>query len=135
MQDFIKMAAGQLGVGEDSVQNATGGLLGLLKDQADNGDVQELFSKLPGAEALAGGAGSDGGGGLLGGLAGGLGGALGGKLGDVAGMLGALQGSGLNSDQLGSLVSMLVDYARQNAGDGLVEKLLSQVPALKGMLG
>ena len=50
-------------------------------------------------------------------------------------MLAVLQDSGLSSDQLSSLGTMLVDYVKTHADQGLVEKILAQVPALKAVLG
>jgi len=66
MDEFLQMATSKLGMSADGAKSATGGLLGLIKDTGDAGDVSELFSKLPGAESLLGAAAkSDGGGGGL----------------------------------------------------------------------
>ena len=68
IQDFIQMAMSNLGTSEETVSAATGGLLGILKDNVAGGDFDQLLGALPGAEGLLGGGSSSGGGGLLGGL-------------------------------------------------------------------
>ena len=132
MQDFIQSVVSQLGITEDQAKSATGGLLNFLKEQKDTSEVQALIAKLPGAESLmqsSGSSGESGGGGLLGGVAAGLGA----KLGSAGGALAILQGSGIDAGKMGPFVNMLVDYAKQKAGPELVEKVIAQVPALKGL--
>lgn len=133
MEDFIRSVAGQLGIEETAARDATGSLLGLLKDKADGGAVSELFSKLPGAAQMAESAGGGGGGGA--GLLGSVGGALGGSLGGSMGALASLAGSGLGSDQIGSLIQQFVGYAKENAGEGIVDKVLAGVPEIQKILG
>lgn len=126
MQDFIQSVTSKLGIGEDQAKTATGGLLNFLNNQ-DGGDVQALIAKLPGAESLMQSAGSSGGGG--GGMLGGLTSALG----QSGGALAAVQGAGLNTNQAGSFVKMLMDYAREKAGPDIVNRVLDKVPALKAL--
>ena len=69
---------------------------------------------------------------------GGLGGALGGlaeKVGGAAGIMGLVEKSGLSMDQAGGFVSSLVAWLKEKAGGGIIEKIVSQVPALKSILG
>ena len=68
IQSFLNQAAGSLGIGEDQASSAVGGILKMIGDKADKGDVSNLMKALPGAEALVGGGSS--GGGLMGGLMG-----------------------------------------------------------------
>ena len=132
MQDFIQDVAGKLGVGTDAVSSAPGGLLGLIQDNADKGDVSAMPGKLPGAADLLK-AGS--GGGLLGGLGGAIGGALGGGAGQALGAVEALTKGGLSTDQLGSLLGMLKQYVQPLLGGDLVKRLLGSVPGLDSLLG
>lgn len=140
--DFISMAAQNLGQSETSTKSATGALLGVLQQKADPGDFQKLLGAIPGAsDLLSAGEGSGGIGGMLGGLGGGggaLGGltsALGGGGGGAMGLIGALAGSGFSTDKLGGLVSLFMNFAKGQAGDGLVQKLLGQAPELAKMMG
>ena len=153
MQEFIKLAASQLGVPEETGSAATKGVLGMLKDGMDGGDFGSLTSALPGAADLLGGGEEAGGGlgalgGMLGGALGGggdaggglggmLGGALGGALGDNPALAAVMQlaSSGLDKDQAGPFIQLFLNFVQQKAGDGLLEKVLAAVPALKALGG
>ncbi len=135
MQEFIQLAVSKLGISQETAQSATGSVLNLLKQKAGDEATSGLLSKLPGAEALLNASSSSSGGAGSGGLLGGLGSVLGGKLGGAAGALTALQGSGLDSSQIGPFVTMLVDFVKQKAGAEAVDGVLEKVPDLKSMLG
>lgn len=130
IQDFIQSAASSLGVGEDVVGTATGGLLGALKDNVDGGDFSELLGKVSGAEGLISGS-SEGGG--IGGMFGAATSALDGGGGGL-GALASLAGSGLSADKIGPLASLFMKFVKSSAGEGLVSKLLSQMPDLKNLV-
>lgn len=132
IQDFITNAAGQFGIGENQAQQATSGLLGLVRDKADGG--QDLIAALPGARELLAqpqAASAQGGGGLLG-AAGKL---LGGGLGQGMNMAGMLKGAGLDSGNSGQFVEMLIGFARGHAGQELVGRVLKSMPQLSKMIG
>lgn len=133
IQDFIKAASSEIGVGEDSVKTATGGLLGMLKEKADGGDMQSLLGAIPGASDIMP-EGDKGGGGLLGSVGGALSGALGDKLGGLGGaasLLGVLGKSGLDMSQAGKLATMFFSFAKGQAGEGVINNILSKIPELK----
>jgi len=132
IQDFIKAASSEVGVGEASVESATGGVLGIIKEKADDSDVQSLLGAIPGASDLL--SGSDKGGGSMGGVGGALAGALGNKLGGLGGaasMLGVLEKSGLDMGQAGKLATMFFTFAKSQAGDGVVDNIINKIPELK----
>ena len=133
MQDFLESAAAQLGVGKDQVAGATGSILGLIQDNADPGDVQEMLSKVPGAGELIQGAvgGGDGGGGLLGAV----GDLLGGGAGKALGAADILSNIDLDPSKLGGLLEMLQKYVQPLLGDDLLKRLLEKVPGLGDLLG
>lgn len=145
MQEFIAMAASKFGLGEGDASNLTGGILGQIKEHVSGADFSALADKVPGLDALASSAEdaapAGGGGGLLGGLSGALGGGgglLGGlaeKVGGAAGIMGLIEKSGLSMDQAGGFLSSLVAWLKEKAGGGIIEKIVAQVPALKGLLG
>ncbi len=138
MQDLIARIVAELGVDEGLAQKAVGAVLSVLKRHAEQSDMSALLAAMPGAqdllagfEAAEGGSGSgsrSGGGGLLGSLAGTLGGSLGGALG---GSLSTLLKSGLDQDELKQLLPMLHDYAKEQAGDELVGRVVAAVPGLE----
>ena len=138
IEDFVKMAAQNLGQSEDSTRSATGALLGAIKQNADGGDFQQLLDKIPGASGLLGASeepSSGGGGGLLGGALGAAKSAFGGSAGGALGILGAIQGSGFDASSAGGLVSTFLQFAKSNAGEGLVGKLLAKMPELAKLAG
>ena len=134
MEDFIKMATSQLGIGETETRSATGGLLGMLKGQLGEGVFGELLEKLPGADALVGEAEAateeDDGGGMLGGLLEKAGSLLGGNAGGAASLLGMLSKSGLDASQAGSFVTMFVDFVKDKLGDDLFGKIADFIPGV-----
>ena len=131
IQEFIQMAAQNLGASESSVTAAASAVLGAVGKEADGGDFQQLLGAIPGAAGLLkGSGGTESGGGLLGGLMGQAGSALGGNLGAAVGLLGMLQGTGLKSDQFGPFVSLFLKFVESKAGKDLVGRLLSQAPQL-----
>jgi uncharacterized protein VcgC/VcgE DUF2780 len=139
IMDFVKIASQTLGQPEDATKGATAALLGGLEARADAADFAQLSDAIPGVKDLLGGASPGGeaaGGGMLGGLMGQAASALGGgDLSSSLGVLAAIQKSGFSASQTGSLVKLLVDFAKSNADEGLVGKILRQVPELARMAG
>ena len=129
MKDFIRDAAGSLGLGEDQVKGATGGLLDMVKQYADPGDLGAMLDKVPGAKDLMGGS-DTGGGGLLGAL----GDAIGGDAGKMLGAADLLEKTGLDLDQLGAIAGKLKDYIEPLLGSDLLQRLLEKVPVLGDLL-
>jgi len=129
MDELVREVAEKTGLDTERAERAVGIVLSLVRSQGDKAHVEELFGKLPGADALAAKWGGDGarGGGLLGMLGGGL---MGGPL--VA--VGKLQAAGLSMEQIRSLGSQVLDYARSKAGDELVRKVAGSIPGLSGYL-
>lgn len=133
MQDFIQLAASQLGVGSDVAEKATLSVLNILQSKDSGEDGDKLLASIPGAEQLA----SKAAGGSLGGLAGALGGVssmLGGAAGSGLGTLAGLQSSGLDTAKIGPFLSMFIEYAKQKAGPELVDSFLNSMPSIKGFL-
>lgn len=57
-------------------------------------------------------------------------GVSGGVTGAVTGFLGK---TGLNANQVSSFVSVFLDYVRDRAGSGMVDKILQQMPSLQAL--
>ncbi len=138
MQEFIQRAVNGLGTSEKSVRAATGGLLRLVRAQADAADTQRLMAALPGSAQLlsehrASGTQADGG--ILGGALKKAAGAASGKLGAALGLAGTLAESGLDKSQIGPFVSMFVEHAKDKAGKDVVARILGRVPELQRFVG
>jgi len=127
MQELIARIVTKTGLPSERAEKALGIMLSLVKTQGNQQKVGELFSKLPGADELAHRHGGDGsrGGGLLGMLGGGL---MGGPLAATT----KLQAAGLNMDQIKTLGTETLSYAKEVAGEDLVKQVASSIPGLGG---
>ncbi|MEM1140329.1 MAG: DUF2780 domain-containing protein [Pseudomonadota bacterium] len=139
VDELIGQITGQLGIDAGTAEKGVGSILAAVQSQASDADASDLMSKLPGAEALiekvTSAQGGGGGGGLVGGLmskAAGMLGQSGG--GDLMGMLSQFSGSGVSLDEIKSMAPTVLGFAREKAGDDLVNKILGQIPALKSLL-
>lgn len=136
MEDFIRSAASELGISEESSRSATSGLLGLLKENTGGSDFSELLNKVPGAQALldqAPAAGGDSGGGLMGGLLGKVTAAVGMDSG-AAGLASVISNAGLDLGSATGFVGQFVGYLKGKAGGDVVGRLLNKVPDLKNLV-
>jgi hypothetical protein len=127
MQDLIERISLKTGLDAAKSERALGILLNLVKTQGDKAKTPELFAALPGAAELAHKHGGDGAGrgGLLGMLGGG---AMGGPLAAIA----KFQAAGLSMDQIKTLGTETLDYAKHHAGADLVKQAVGAIPGLSG---
>ena len=135
MQDFIRSAAQQLNLPENTIQSASGAVLGVIQSQGGE-DGASLLQALPGASDLAKNAGApaNGANGVIGSLLSKVTSMLGGG-GNTLGLISALSQSGLGAQEQGRFISMFVDFAKQKAGADVVSRLLSKIPELGQLLG
>jgi hypothetical protein len=125
MQELIARIVDSTGLDALRAEKALGILLSLVRTQGNQQKVAELFSRLPGAAALADRYGRDGsrGGGLVGMLGGGL---MGGPLAAVS----KLQAAGLDMGQIKTLGVETLSYAKEKAGEDLVRQVAGSIPGL-----
>lgn len=133
IKDFITLTSKQLNEPEVETRQATGALLGTLKDQVNPADFQQLLGALPGAsellqEATAQPVAKDPVSGALGAVASKFGGA--GAAGGALGLVGMIQKTGFSPAKIGGLVKTFMELVKGRAGDGLVKKLFTQLPEL-----
>ncbi|MGE3841767.1 MAG: DUF2780 domain-containing protein [Vicinamibacterales bacterium] len=149
MQQFIQLVTTTLGTSEQAARQATGGLLNLLSTQAPKNDMAALLGKLPGAadllktfqsappeptglDALTNAASS-----LLGGGSSILGAgakALGASAGSFTTLTSALSQAGMDMAKVPQFVTLFGQWATQQAGADLVQRVLSSVPGLGSVL-
>jgi hypothetical protein len=127
MQELIDRVSAATGLDKAKAEKALAIMLSLVKSQGNQAKVDELFAKLPGAAELAAKSGGDGAGkgGLLGMLGGGL---MGGPLAAIT----KLQSAGLNMEQIKTLGTVTLDYAKEKAGPDLVKQVAGSIPGLGG---
>ncbi|MGE5530558.1 MAG: DUF2780 domain-containing protein [Bacteroidota bacterium] len=151
MHDFIENVSSRLGISNEQAQLAAGSLMQMLGQHMNPQDHQQLKQQLPGSEEMiqqASGAQAQEqapaqsqqqqapaqppqqAGGGLGGMLGSLAGGAGGGIGNIISMFSK---SGLKENQVNSFVTMFLDYVRQKAGGGMLDKILQQVPGLNAL--
>jgi hypothetical protein len=123
IDQFIAQATSQLGISTNDAEEATSGLLSLLKSNADGADFSSLLSNFGGAEDLMNkfDAGNSLGGGLMGAVGGLLGGQTGGNLAMITSLVSQLN---LDTGQLGSLGAMFFDFIKGQAGESLANSVM-----------
>ena len=123
IDQFIQQATSQLGIAQNDAEEATSGLLSLLKSNANGGDFSSLLSNIGGAEDLMNkfDAGNSLGGGLMGAVGGLLGGQTGGNLAMITSLVSQLN---LDTGQLGSLGAMFFDFIKDQAGESLANNVM-----------
>ena len=126
MHELLTRVSAATGLDEGKAEAAVGIVLSLIRTEGDRHKVDELFARLPGAEALAARHAQAKSGGLLG-L---LGGAVGGPLAAV----GKLQAAGLSMEEISVLGRELLGFAREKAGEPLVSEVAGSIPGLSRYL-
>lgn len=126
MQELIARVAAAAGIEQDVAEKAVGAIFAFLRKEAPKPDVDELFARVPGAEAAADAA-ELAGGGMLGGLMGAIGGGL-------MGLAGRLAGLGLDMTQMQAIGHEVFAFAREKAGDERVRQVAAAIPGLSQLL-
>ncbi len=124
MQELISRIVASAGVDEKTAEDGLGIILGFLEKEAPAEKMQVVLDALPGAADLIS-ARAGGGGGLLGGL----GNMMGGTMGAMA-ALNELNKAGLGMGEIQGLVKELVSYAKEKAGDDVVDEVIAKIPGL-----
>lgn len=124
MEELISRIVAKAGVDEGVAKDGLGIILGFLEKEAPAEKMQQVLDALPGAAELIAGRASSGGG-----LLGGLGNMMGGSMGAMA-ALGELNKAGLGMSEIQGLVKELVSYAKEKAGDDVVDDVIQNIPGL-----
>ena len=136
IEQLVSQIATKVGIPEALARQGVGIVMGMLKKDGDPGAVGQLFSQIPGAEALAGeymGGAKEASGGI-GGLMGKVGGMLGGSAGSKMSALAAFQQTGLTPEQGKAMIPVAKDFLAEHADEATVRSALASVPALKGFV-
>ena len=121
MEELVSRIAANVGVDEATAQKAVGMILAFLQKEGDGDKVKALLERIPGAQELvADTPDTDA-------AAGGLGGLMGGG---AMAVLGALQGIGLGMGEIQGVTRETVAFARERAGDDVVNDIVASIPGL-----
>ena len=120
MEEVLNRIATETGLTPEKAKEAVGHILAYMKAEGTDPAVETMIAETPGAsEAIA----AAGGGGMLGSVMGAFGGgimALGAKL----------MGLGLDMGQIRMIATELITYAKANAGDETVDRVIATTPGL-----
>lgn len=129
MKELIERVVVASGVGEDQATEAVVIILKFLNKDGPQEQMLQIFEALPGARELVAEREAKGGGGLFGGL----GSLMGGSMGAIA-ALNELTSAGLDMGEVQSVAKELVAYAKEKAGDDVVDEVISQIPGLSQVI-
>jgi hypothetical protein len=122
MEELINRIVANVGVEAATAHDAVRIILSFLFQQGDREKVAALASKIPGgAEYIE--ASEDDSAATLGGLGGLMGGG-------AMAVLGKLQAVGLGMGQIQAVTKETVDFAREKAGDDVVNDIVGSIPGL-----
>ncbi|MEI2297664.1 hypothetical protein [Ensifer sp. MJa1] len=126
MNELVTRVVENVGIEPATAEKAVGMILGFLQREAADGPVAQMIEAIPGASELIAqhnGEGS-GGGGLLGGLMAAIGG------GGVMALGQQLMSQGLGMGEITSLAKETIAFAKEKAGDEVVDEVVASVPGL-----
>ena len=126
MNELVTRVAENVGIEPATAEKAVGMILGFLQREAADGPVAQMIEAIPGASELIAqynGEGT-GGGGLLGGLMSAIGG------GGVMALGQQLMSQGLGMGEITSLAKETIAFAKEKAGDDVVDEVVASVPGL-----
>lgn len=121
MEELISRLVANAGIDQEVAQKAVAIVLKFLNSDGPQDLVPQLMDALPGAREML--EAENGGGGMLGGLAGMVGG------GAMQAMTEMTQ-AGLGMGEVQNVTKEIVTYAKEQAGDELVNDIVGQIPGL-----
>ncbi|MCA1489665.1 DUF2780 domain-containing protein [Sinorhizobium alkalisoli] len=125
MSELVTRVADNVGIDPATAEKAVGMILGFLQREAADGPVARMIEAIPGApELVAQYSGEGGNGGLLGGLMSAMGG------GGVMALGQQLMSQGLGMGEITALAKETIAYAKEKAGDEVVDEVVASVPGL-----
>jgi hypothetical protein len=127
MSELVTRVAENVGIETATAERAVGMILGFLQREAAEGPVAQMIEAIPGAPELVAqynGEGSNGGG-LLGGLMSAIGGG-----GGVMALGQQLMSQGLGMGEITALAKETIAFAKEKAGDEVVDEVVASVPGL-----
>lgn len=123
MDEIVKRVAKAVSIDEALAQKAVTIVFELVQEHGPKDAVADLMANMPQMEVSAAPAESSGGG-LMGAL-GGLGGSMG-----AMGAMQKMTSAGLSMDQVQAVSREVLAYARENAGEERVGKVVGAIPGL-----
>ncbi|WP_026612802.1 hypothetical protein [Ensifer aridi] len=126
MSELVTRVAENVGLEPATAEKAVGMILGFLQREAAEGPVARMIEAIPGAPELVAQYNGDGsnGSGILGGLMSAIGG------GGVMALGQQLMSQGLGMGEITALAKETIAFAKEKAGDEVVDEVVASVPGL-----
>jgi hypothetical protein len=126
MSELVTRVAENVGIEPATAEKAVGTILGFLQREAAEGPVARMIEAIPGAPELVAQYNGEGtnGGGILGGLMSAVGG------GGVMALGQQLMSQGLGMGEITALAKETIAFAKEKAGDEVVDEVVASVPGL-----
>jgi hypothetical protein len=126
MSELVTRVAENVGIEPATAEKAVGTILGFLQREAAEGPVARMIEAIPGAPELVAQYNGEGtnGGGILGGLMSAIGG------GGVMALGQQLMSQGLGMGEITALAKETIAFAKEKAGDEVVDEVVASVPGL-----
>lgn len=128
MEELVARIMTAAGLGEDTARTAIGIILRFLAKDGPQDLVPQIIEALPGAEEIMA-EGQQASGGLFGALSGMMGGAMG-----AMATLNELSNAGLDIEQVKTVAREIVGFAREKAGEDVVNAAISRIPGLNQLV-
>ena len=125
MDQLIASIAEKVGIDAELAKKAVSIILSFLNKDGPQDLVQQVMQAMPGASDLIEADDSGGGGGLLGGLVGSMG---------AMGALNQLTSAGLDMGQVTGVTREVISYAKEHAGEDVVDEIVGSIPGLSQVL-
>ena len=120
MEELIAGIAEKVGIDEGVARKAIAIILNFISKDGPQDLVSQVLDQMPGArDVMASEEGGDGG--LLGGIVGSMG---------AMGALTQLTSAGLDMGQVTTVTRELIDYAKERAGEDVVDEIVASIPGL-----
>jgi len=137
IDELIARSAAATGLDAAQARTGLSAALSLIRKHGDQGQVDELFEKIPGAGTLA----EEGAamtaqksGGLMGGLMRATGGGAGAAMSDAMALGPKLAKQGVTTSDMQNILPVAMDFVQEKTGDDLLRRVLVSVPGLGPML-
>ncbi|MGI8526090.1 MAG: DUF2267 domain-containing protein [Pseudolabrys sp.] len=117
MDELIGRLVAKVGIDRPTAEKAVAIILDFLRQEGPPSEVQALFDKMPGAQALAQQGDSGGGG-------------VGGGMGGIMGAGSKMMAAGLGMEQVQAVTREVIGFARETAGEDAIGAIVGAIPGL-----
>ncbi|WP_106751908.1 DUF2780 domain-containing protein [Pannonibacter carbonis] len=128
MEELAARIMTAAGLNEETARTAIGIILRFLAKDGPQDLVPQIINALPGAEAIMA-EGQQQAGGLFGSIAGMMGGTMG-----AMATLNELSNAGLDLDQVKTVAREIIGFAREQAGEEVVNAAIARIPGLNQLV-